>query len=102
LLNAAFAMAILDLISQVHLPSSVNMLPRYLKHFTFSSCLWWPRNCSYIFSEDADRQQNLPLLSKHNPAFKIQHNSRFTPFLCFTIRHCSSHHPTSLTSQAST
>jgi hypothetical protein len=36
-LNAAFAMAILDLISQVHLPSSVNKLPRYLKHFTFSS-----------------------------------------------------------------
>ena len=26
-----FAMAILDLISHVHLPSSVNMLPRYLK-----------------------------------------------------------------------
>jgi len=31
-------MAILDLISQVHLPSSVSMLPKYLKHFTFSSC----------------------------------------------------------------
>jgi hypothetical protein len=30
-LNAAFAMAILDLISQVHLPSFVNMLPKYLK-----------------------------------------------------------------------
>ena len=28
LLNAAFAMAILDLISHVHLPSSVNMLPK--------------------------------------------------------------------------
>jgi hypothetical protein len=39
LLNAAFAMAIQDLISQVHLPSSVNMLPKYLKRFTFSSCL---------------------------------------------------------------
>ena len=36
LLNAAFGMAILDLISQVHLPSSVNTLPKYLKHFTFS------------------------------------------------------------------
>ena len=33
-------MAILDLISHVHLPSSVNMLPRWLKHFTFSSCFW--------------------------------------------------------------
>ena len=33
-------MAILDLISQVHLPSSVNMLPKYLKHFTFCSCFW--------------------------------------------------------------
>jgi hypothetical protein len=31
LLNGAFAMAILDLISQVHLPSSVNKLPRYIK-----------------------------------------------------------------------
>ena len=28
LLNAAFAMAILDLISHVHLPSFVNMLPK--------------------------------------------------------------------------
>jgi len=30
-MNAAFAMAILDLISRVHLPSFVNMLPKYLK-----------------------------------------------------------------------
>ena len=29
LLTAAFAMAILDLISRVHLPSFVNMLPKY-------------------------------------------------------------------------
>ena len=34
LLNAAFSMAILDLISRVHLPSFVNMLPKYLKHST--------------------------------------------------------------------
>ena len=33
-------MAILDLITQAHLPSSVNMLPKYLKHFTFSSSFW--------------------------------------------------------------
>ena len=39
-LNAAFAIAILDLISQVHLPSFVNMLPKYLKDSTFSSCFW--------------------------------------------------------------
>ena len=38
MLNAAFAMAILDLISRVHLPSFVNKLPKYLKHSTFSSC----------------------------------------------------------------
>ena len=36
LLNAAIATAILDLISQVHLPSIANMLPKYLKDFTFS------------------------------------------------------------------
>jgi len=36
LLNAAFVLAILDLISQVHLPSFVNMLPKYLKDSTFS------------------------------------------------------------------
>jgi hypothetical protein len=30
LLNGAFAIAILDLISQVHLPSFVKMLPKYL------------------------------------------------------------------------
>ena len=40
LLNAAFAMAILDLISQVHLPSFVNMLPKYFKRSTFCSCFW--------------------------------------------------------------
>ena len=33
-------MAILDLISHVHLPSFVNMLPTYLKHSTFSGCFW--------------------------------------------------------------
>ena len=33
-------MAIVDLISQVHFPCSVNMLPKYLKHFKFSSCFW--------------------------------------------------------------
>jgi len=31
LLNAALAIAILHLISQVHLPSFVKMLPKYLK-----------------------------------------------------------------------
>ena len=38
LLNAALAIAILHLISQVHLPSFVIMLPIYLKDSTFSSC----------------------------------------------------------------
>ena len=40
LLNSPFAMAILNLISHVHLPSFVNMLHKYLKHFTFSSWFW--------------------------------------------------------------
>ena len=47
LLNAAFAMAILDLISHVHLPSFVNKLPKYLKHFhilqlflVYHNCYW--------------------------------------------------------------
>jgi len=35
LLNAAFAMAILDLISRVHLPSFVNKLPKYLKQLVY-------------------------------------------------------------------
>ena len=39
LLNAALAIAILHLISQVHLPSFVNMLPKYLKDSTFSSSI---------------------------------------------------------------
>jgi len=34
LLNSAFAISILDLISQVHLPSFVNMLLKYLKDST--------------------------------------------------------------------
>ena len=37
LLNEVFAIAILHLISQVHLPSFVKMLPKYLKDCTFSS-----------------------------------------------------------------
>ena len=41
LLNAAFAIAILDLISQVHLLSFVNMLLKYLKDSTFPSCFWF-------------------------------------------------------------
>jgi len=40
LLNAALAIAILHLISQVHLPSYVKMLPKYLKDSTFSSYFW--------------------------------------------------------------
>jgi hypothetical protein len=40
LLNAAFAMAFLGLISQVHLPSFANMLPKYLKASTFSDCVY--------------------------------------------------------------
>jgi len=40
LLNAALAIAILHSISQVHLPSFVKVLPKYLKHSTFSSYFW--------------------------------------------------------------
>ena len=40
-LNAAFAMAVLDLIPQVHLPSSVYRLRKYFKHLIFSSCFWF-------------------------------------------------------------
>jgi hypothetical protein len=36
LLNAAFAKAILDLISRVHLALFVTMLPKQLEHSTFS------------------------------------------------------------------
>ena len=46
LLNAALAVAILHLISQVHLPLFVKMLPKYLKYFAFSSCFW----CVIIFT----------------------------------------------------
>ena len=40
LLNADLAIAILHLTSQVHLPSFVKMLPKYLNYSTFSSCFW--------------------------------------------------------------
>jgi hypothetical protein len=39
-LNAAFAMAILDLISHVHLPSFVKTQPNYLIHSSFCSGFW--------------------------------------------------------------
>ena len=51
-----FAMAILDLISHARLPSSVNMLPRYLKTFhilqlflVYRNC-YWGRFCLEILS----------------------------------------------------
>ena len=40
LLNTALAIAILGLISPVHLPSFVKMLSKYLKDSTFSSCFF--------------------------------------------------------------
>jgi hypothetical protein len=67
LLNAAFAMAILDLISQVHLSSSVNKLPKYLKHFTFSSCFW------SIFIVTAVGCLEIPQSPVVPPAFFIVH-----------------------------
>ena len=39
-MDAALAIAILHLISQVHLPSFVKMVPKYLKDSTFSGCFW--------------------------------------------------------------
>jgi len=41
LLNAAFSMALLNFISQVHLPSFGNKLPKYLKDSPFSSLFLW-------------------------------------------------------------
>jgi len=51
LLNAALAIATLHLISQVHLPPFVKMLPKYLKDSTFSSCFWsyWGRKFRILF-----------------------------------------------------
>jgi len=40
LLKAAFAMAVLDLISHVHLASFVITLHKQLKYSTFASCIW--------------------------------------------------------------
>ena len=45
-LNAALAIAILHFILQVHPPSFVKTLPKYLKDSTFSSCFW----CIIIFN----------------------------------------------------
>jgi len=59
-------MAILDLISQVHLPSSVNMLPKYLKHFTFSSCFW----SIVIVTGDNDRQCALKRSTRYSRCLK--------------------------------
>ena len=49
LLNAALVTAILQLISQVHLPSFVNMLLQYLKHPTISSCFQSNNNLPRYF-----------------------------------------------------
>jgi hypothetical protein len=47
LLNAAFTITILDLISQVHLSSFVNFVPKYLKDSAFPSCF----GLSYVLLE---------------------------------------------------
>jgi hypothetical protein len=49
-------MAILDLISQVHLPSSANKLPKYLKHFTFSSevNIWAVEKVKRYFNDESN------------------------------------------------
>jgi hypothetical protein len=49
LLKAALAIAILQLISQVRLPSAVNTLPKYLKHPTVSSFFQSNKNVPRYF-----------------------------------------------------
>jgi hypothetical protein len=46
LLNASSAMAVLDIISRVHLVSFVIMILKYLKYFTFSSYFWFIITCT--------------------------------------------------------
>jgi len=45
-LNFAFAMAFLDVISCVHHASFVIVLPKYLKYSTFSVCVWLVMFCN--------------------------------------------------------
>jgi hypothetical protein len=65
LLNAAIAIAILHLISQVHLLSFVKMLPKYLKESTWSYNSK-NVNLSIVYPKQATKAQNertgIPLL----------------------------------------
>jgi len=70
LLNASFAMEILDLISRVHLPSFVNMLPKYLKHST-SSMIKLNILTSGSASFDADQNRISYFVIFHNSNIKI-------------------------------
>jgi hypothetical protein len=62
LVNAAFAMVLLDFTSCIHLASLVIMVPKQLKYSTFSGCFWYTvigyrggflpiADCHQVFSE---------------------------------------------------
>jgi hypothetical protein len=65
LLNAAFAIEIPDLISQVYLSSFVNMLPKYLKDSTFSSCFWSIKSY-YITQNVGNKLEETPFNMKQS------------------------------------
>jgi len=73
LLNAALAIAILRLISQVHLPSFVKILPKYLKDSTFSSCFLVYHNFYwqwlFLLIKQTSRSRIFALLAQ----FKLSH-----------------------------
>jgi len=83
-LNVAFAIAILGLISQVHLPSSVNMLPKYLKHFTFSSCFW----SIVIITGDGCLENGVTIGNKYEPfeGSKCSHFQSYEECFCPSVR----------------
>ena len=66
LLNAAFAMTILDIILRVHLVLCIIMLRKYLKYSTLSSCLWSLIICNW---DMVPAMFSLPWLFPHSFPF---------------------------------
>jgi hypothetical protein len=70
LLNAAFATAIFDLISRVHL-LWFTMLPKQLKYYTFFNCFW----STIVCNGDGSVQILITLLFSHS--FLFHKTSKF-------------------------
>jgi len=84
LLYVALDMPILDLISHVHLPSLIIMLPKQLKYFIFSSCF----GSIIIFSGDGRQRKNNYTSSGEKYTSFLNNENQTKSYRCMTTSAC--------------